>query len=158
MKKIVFSILFVGTSVLMFAQQKTSVVVTQVKTAETTTIKNNGQNPNNTQNTGEKQESEIILKLENNGSGSKVVYDASKDYGTQTTTNTTTETTVAPRTTEDEIADLDNYIKAIDTKVEWAKNNPEEDKKAKKSGWYDQMATAKKTAEEKKQNLINSKK
>jgi hypothetical protein len=43
------------------------------------------------------------------------------------------------RTIEDEIAELDIKIKAIDAKVEWVKNNSAEDAKAKANGWYDQM-------------------
>ena len=43
------------------------------------------------------------------------------------------------RTIEDEIAELDIKIKAIDAKVEWVKNNSAEDATAKANGWYDQM-------------------
>lgn len=46
---------------------------------------------------------------------------------------------VPVRTIEDEIAELDIKIKAIDAKVEWVKNNSAEDAKAKANGWYDQM-------------------
>lgn len=37
------------------------------------------------------------------------------------------------------LEDVENDIKNIETKMEWIKNNPEEDKIAKEEGWYEEM-------------------
>lgn len=62
------------------------------------------------------------------------------------------------KTIDEQIEILDGLIEAIDSKVLEIKNNPEQDLKAKESGWYDQMAKNKKNAIEKQNNLIDSKK
>jgi hypothetical protein len=41
---------------------------------------------------------------------------------------------------QDEIAYLKKYISQIETKIQYVKNNPEEDKLAKEKGWYDDMS------------------
>lgn len=57
-----------------------------------------------------------------------------------------------------QIATLESYINAIDTKVVAVKNNPEQHRKAKKSGWYKQMEKNRADAVTKKNALINSEK
>jgi hypothetical protein len=65
---------------------------------------------------------------------------------------------VPDRTIDQEIADADAMINAIDTKIEWVKNNPEENKKAIASGWFDQMEGYRQNAQSKKDELIKLKK
>jgi hypothetical protein len=56
------------------------------------------------------------------------------------------------------VEDADYYIKAVDQKVAYVKANPEEDKKAKESGWYVQMAASRKDAIEQREKLLKEQK
>lgn len=55
-----------------------------------------------------------------------------------------------------QIATIESYINAIDIKVAAVKNNPEQHRKAKKSGWYKQMEKNRADAVAKKNALTNS--
>ena len=82
----------------------------------------------------EETEPVIIQRLEYNSEES---VQPKNEIGKETQTEKLE--SVPVRTIEDEIAELDIKIKAIDAKVEWVKNNSAEDAKAKANGWYDQM-------------------
>jgi hypothetical protein len=66
----------------------------------------------------------------------------------------TQNSTVVKRNQEWTIEKLDKYIADIETKVQWVKNNPEEDKAAKASGWYNEMETNINNAKIKKAAII----
>ncbi len=59
---------------------------------------------------------------------------------------------------EMKISNLDSYINAIDQKVNFVKNIPEKDQKAKESGWYDQMDKNRNEAVAEREELVKSKK
>jgi len=67
---------------------------------------------------------------------------------------TTQNSTVVKRNQDWTIEKLDKYIADLETKVQWVKNNPEEDKAAKASGWYTQMETNINNAKIKKAAII----
>lgn len=75
---------------------------------------------------------------------------------TQKSNENTTEST--KKSIEEQIIDLETYLIAIEKKVEWVKNNPEEHSKAKENGWYMQMQKSYSDALIKRDLLINSKK
>jgi CRISPR/Cas system CMR subunit Cmr4 (Cas7 group RAMP superfamily) len=62
------------------------------------------------------------------------------------------------KTIDEQIAIQDSYINALNTKIESVKNNPEQDKKAKENGWYEQMEKNKAESLRKKEELIKLKK
>lgn len=70
--------------------------------------------------------------------------------------STTTKTT--PKQTEWTVESLDKYISSLEKKIEWVKNNPAEDEKAKASGWYDQIEGFLKNARLEREKLIDKKK
>lgn len=51
------------------------------------------------------------------------------------------------------IKEIDDYLEAINIKVNWVKNNPEEHEKALASDWYKFMEKAKQKALEEKERL-----
>ena len=53
---------------------------------------------------------------------------------------------------------VNDYLEAIDIKINWVKNNPEEHEKALNSGWYELMEEAKQKAEEEKIRLSKNSK
>lgn len=55
------------------------------------------------------------------------------------------------------IKEVDDYLEAINIKVNWVKNNPEEHEKAVASDWYNFMEKAKQKALEEKERLQSKK-
>ena len=52
------------------------------------------------------------------------------------------------------VEDVDYYIKAIDSKIEYVKSVPVQDSIAKQNGWYQQMADSRKDALAQREKLI----
>lgn len=154
MSKLLITFFFVGATILVSAQNSNEKIKVENVTLKTANPKNESPKEK-VINNQEENEPVIIQRLEYTAPG------YSKNSSEESKTVNTMDAKVEPvvvRTIEDEIADVENYINAIDVKVNAIKNNPSEDKKAKESGWYDQMDGYKKNALEKKTALLNSKK
>lgn len=174
MKKFFFFLLLVIQSGMLLAQTSTdSTKASQIQFKDKSKLKAVGvkQTSNVGSEHSESNEPVIIMHLEYNSSDAskiEVKTEEVKQVEVQTeTTNGSSEqkqvmvnskSEPEVKTVEEQILILDGHINAIDTKVNSVKNNPEEDKKAKKSGWYEQMAKNRKDAIAKREALINSQK
>lgn len=174
MKKLFFFLLLIFNAGLVFGQTSVdSTKTNKMVLKDKSKLKAVGVKQTNDVSTNHSESTEpvIIMHLEYNSSNeqkSEVKTEEVKKEEVQAETtqqsseqkqmiqNSKTEPEV--KSVEEQITILDGLINAIDTKVNSVKNNPEEDKKAKANGWYDQMAKNRKDAVAKKEALINSKK
>lgn len=151
MKKIAVAFLLLFSATLASAQEQKEIkVVTSVKGADP---KENRPGEKKSENHSEIKSDEpvIIQRLEYTAPGyTPIVPNETKVEETKVESSNTDEETIDP------VVAIDNNIKAIDSKVEWVKNNPAEDKKAKETGWYQQMEENKKALQKKKEELTNS--
>lgn len=137
MKNTIFTLVFILTSSLLFAQVNTDKSQeSKIKYIDKSNLKSDDSKKAETSKpiVAEETEPVIIQRLEYKSEES---VQPKTEIGNETKTENLE--SVPVRTIEDEIAELDIKIKAIDTKVEWVKNNSEEDTKAKANGWYNQM-------------------
>lgn len=162
MKRSIFTLIFLFSAVLLFAQEPKS--AKQIQHLEKGNLKTTGtikpeSNPTQPENitTNENSDSNIYLRLEYKSEESKNT--TTEVQNTEVLPETVVEKDVTPvKTIDEQIKHQEELIKAIDEKVKFAKNNPVEDKRAKESGWYLQMEKNKVTANKKLDELNNSKK
>jgi hypothetical protein len=156
MKNNIFTLFFILTSGFVFAQVNTENGQTgKIKYSDKSTLKSGDTKKPEVSKPVVVEETEpvIILRLEYKSEES-----VQPKNETQVETKVEQVETTPARTIEDEIAEVDKTIEAIDIKVNVIKNDKVENKKAIESGWYEQMAEYRKTAVAKKEVLINSKK
>jgi len=128
MKKIILSVLILLMSipaVTLYAQQREVRKLTKVNKTTQEVKTENKTNPSTS-----KINKEQHLQSENNSTSTEVI-----STGYMTGVPEKSETKPENKLTVETCKEL---INAIEKKVEWVKNNPEENKKAKESGWYKQ--------------------
>lgn len=161
MKNTLIVIILTLFSVHVFGQEKAKINVVEGKTVKSAHNKTTYSNHDSKVGTDKKSSEEpvIILRL---SSSDNVVADEKKTEVIPASNNENSDKPIVKekpvKSIDQQIQDLDTYINAIDIKVEWVKNNPEEDKMAKETGWYEKMNENRKNSLNQKEKLLKSKK